>query len=366
MAIELIRALYDSNTPIPDKDEYYNEAIEDIEFFDISSQIYHLLKQAGKLEETPLFFQKRLKQKYTEALYQNLFIKNQTEMLLKEFERSGIEVIPIKGTVFAEQYFGHIGARSTSDIDLLIKNNELDRAIECINTLGFTPDLKDIPSGFNLTFNKELPQSTIPLMVELHWNIVDPTTADLNIEEFWNQSKPFQDFNYVKELSDFHTFYMIVLHGWRHNMNSLKYFIDILQLIHNCQGRLDLITLFKVAKDDKTLKRLIRTLTTVYTQFSYLEQLIKLPSKKRYIFWNYEHIRNTDNRSIKKYFDFFDYQIFSYDSIRFSIKELCIWFLPPTELINVEKEMNNRNIAFLYIRLFKKRISNFLKTIRHT
>ena len=358
MAIELIRALYDSNTPIPDTGEYFKKAIGDIEFFEISSQIYHLLKQAGKLEETPLFFQKRLKQKYTEALYQNLFIKNQTEMLLKEFERSGIEVIPIKGTVFAEKYFGHIGARSTSDIDLLIKNNELDRAIECINTLGFTPDLKDIPSGFNLTFNKELPQSTIPLMVELHWNIMDPTTADLNIEEFWNQSKPFQDFNYVKELSDFHTFYMIVLHGWRHNMNSLKYFIDILQLIIMSKESLNVGELLEIGKKDKTLKRMVRTLSIVYNVFPHLEGINNLPSKKSTIL-----LDTANSNSIKKYIDFFDYQFFSYDSFEHSSLEFKRWLLPTRAKINVELNNESYKINHRYIYLYRKRFRSFFKTL---
>ena len=357
MAIELIRALYDSNTPIPETEEYYQKAIEDIEFFEISSQIYHLLKESGKLEETPAFFQKRLKQKYTEALYQNLFIKNQTEMLLSEFEKLAIGVIPLKGVVFAEKYFGSIGARVTSDIDLLIKEDELDRAIKCVKNLGFTPDSKDIPSGFNLSFNKGLPKSSIPLMIELHWNIVDPTTADLNIEEFWNRSKRYQDLNYVKELSDFHTFYMIVLHGWRHNMNSLKYFIDILQLLFILES-LNVSDLLQTGTKDKTLKRIVRTLSVVHNMFPHLEDLNKLPFKRNIMLWD-----SSNAKSVKKYIDFLDYQFLSYDSFVHSFIEFSRWIFPNTSVLRVELNNQIHNEKYIYLYLYRKRFINFFRTI---
>ncbi len=42
----------------------------------------------------------------------------------------------------------------------------------------------------------------------------------------WNDSSTIEGYQHVRELSDLHTFYMICLHGWRHNLDSLKYFID--------------------------------------------------------------------------------------------------------------------------------------------
>ncbi|WP_010678064.1 nucleotidyltransferase family protein [Bacillus timonensis] len=290
MAIEIIRSIYDSTFPLPLDEQYYQEAIDDIEFFGITSQIYHLLKQNEQLEYTPPFFQERLKLKYTEALYQNLFIKNQTELILREFEKVGIEVIPLKGVRFAEKYFGHVGARGTSDIDLLVKPFELDRAIVRIKKLGFVPDPKAVPSGFNLTFTKEIPHSFIPLMVEIHWNIADPKTSSLDTKQFWEDATPISNFNYVKELSDQHTFYMITLHGWRHNMNSLKYFLDILQLINNNVLVISYKEIFEQAKTDKTLNRIIRTLSIVYKLFPYLSEKKRLFKKKSILFWSYEEV----------------------------------------------------------------------------
>jgi hypothetical protein len=364
MPFELITALYETNSPLPTTNEYYKSVLEDIEFCSISSQIYHLLKKQGKLKQTPVDFQQRLKEKYTEALYQNLFIKNQTEQMLKEFETNGIEVIPLKGTIFAEKYFGHIGARWTSDIDLLIKPEDLEKAIECVKKHGYLPDPKDVPSNFNLSFNKELPHSPIPLMIELHWNLLDTATTSFNIEEFWKQSTPFKNYKFVKELSEFHTFYMIILHGWRHNMESLKYSIDIIQLIHTHKEKIDYTALLKAASSDKTVRRVIRTLSIVYLQFPELDKTHTLPKKRKNILWDYSHFKYK-KKSIKKYLDFFDYQFCSYDSIKYSLREFKNWMIPPPVIVVKETGIKKSKSSFkiLYVSLFRKRVINFVRTL---
>ena len=55
------------------------------------------------------------------ALYQNIFIKSQTEQLLQLFEERKIDVIPLKGTMFCGKVLSIIlEHRPTSDIDLLV------------------------------------------------------------------------------------------------------------------------------------------------------------------------------------------------------------------------------------------------------
>ncbi|CAM3870210.1 nucleotidyltransferase family protein [Cytobacillus oceanisediminis] len=44
------------------------------------------------------------------------------------------EVSPLKGVTFAQKYFGYIGTRGTSDIDLLIRPYQLEKAIEFITS----------------------------------------------------------------------------------------------------------------------------------------------------------------------------------------------------------------------------------------
>ncbi len=321
--MNLLQALYDPGSPFPEDEEFYQLALKDIEFFAVSSQVYDLLKQRGQLSHTPEFFQVRLKQKVEEALYPNILIKNQTDKILHTFEDAGIPAIPLKGTWFAEKYFGQIGARWTSDIDLLIQTTDLEQAIAGVKSLGYTMEEERIPAHFHWSFSKELPGSPIPLTVELHWDILKGNTSNFQIEEFWKEAKPLQHYRYIKELSDYHTFYMICLHGWRHNLNSLKYFIDIIQMIHVLHDKIDYTVLFRDAAAHKTLKRMIRTLSIVYNQFPHLEKIRRLPLQRKRLWWEYQAIRNADYRTVRTYVDFVDYQFFGFDTIKHSLASIC-------------------------------------------
>lgn len=326
MSMNLIQALYDPRTPLPTDWSLYKQALGDIEFFGVSSQVYYLLQQQGKLDQTPAFFQERLKQNYMEALYLNMFIRKQTEQLFTYFESHGIDVIPLKGTVFAEKYFGHLGARATSDIDLFVHRSDLEKSIDCVKWLGYTIEGEHIPGHFHCSFSKRLPGAPVPLTIELHWDLLKDNTASLCITEFWQQASPIRPYRHIKQLSDNHTFYMICLHGWRHNLGSLKYFIDIIQMINFLNDKLDYSTLLKDATSHKTLKRIIRTLSIVYKQFPHLQQIKPFPFQRSTLWWEYRAIRKNDGNTLKNYVDFIDYQFLSYDSAKHSFIEVTAWF----------------------------------------
>ncbi|MFP3123379.1 nucleotidyltransferase family protein [Ectobacillus funiculus] len=365
MVVTLIQALYDSRTPLPEDVKFYKQALEDIEFFAIYSQIYHLLKQQGRLEQTPPFFQEQLKQKYNESLYLNMFIRNQTEQILKAFEDAGINVIPLKGVTFAEKYFGHIGARGTSDIDLLIKASDLETAVNCVKALGYTVEEEYIPSHFHCSFSKELPGSSIPLTVELHWGLLKENTSNLQIDEFWSQAKPVKSYSYIKELSDYHTFYMICLHGWKHNLNSLKYFIDIMQMIYVLGNKLDYTLLVKDAASHKTLRRIVRTLSIVYNLFPQLEKVKKFPFKKSTnLWWQYEVIRGMNVKTFRQYVNFTYFNFLDFDTVKHSLIAIYSWVLPSKVELSFELELEkDRSIFTEYLKLYRKRGYNFLKNL---
>ncbi|CAH1207796.1 hypothetical protein PAECIP111891_03101 [Paenibacillus allorhizoplanae] len=326
MIISLIQALYDRRMTIPQDRSYYEQVLADIEFFDISPQMYWLLKQAGKLEEMPDFFRSKIEEKYRDALYQNMFIRNQMNIVLEQFDAAEIAAIPLKGTKFAEKYFGHLGARATSDIDLLVQPSDLQRAITCVKALGYSFEQERIPSHFHWSFSKVIPGSPIPLTIEIHWDLLKENTSNLSMEQFWKQATPMGTYRYIKELSDYHTFYMICLHGWRHNLGSLKYFIDIIQLIHVVQDGCRYETLFKDAHVHKTLKRITRTLAIVYHQFPHLKEIkeLSLPNRTK-LWWDYSTIRNLHQRTIRQYINWVYYQLFDYDNGKQSIQVLLNW-----------------------------------------
>lgn len=327
MTTQLLEAIYIKENPLPNDDSYYQQLLADRDFNSIAPQIYHLLKEQGRLNEIPDFFSHYLKNHFLQTMQLNLFVKHETTQLLSAFEERCMKVIPLKGVCFAESYFGSLGARKTSDIDLLIEGQDPDAAIKLVKELGFTNEEERIPGHFHCSYSKQLPGSEIPLVVELHWDLLKESTADFNIEEFWLAANPQIESDYIKELADSHVFYMIVLHGWRHNLDSLKYYLDIIHLIYRLKDKLDFNLLIKIAEKHKTRKRVIRTLTAVYQEYPFLDRIKLYPYKsgKQYLTLG---DKKEGGNLYKKYVDYIDFQYFSYDKPSHVLKEVMETILP--------------------------------------
>lgn len=314
MIITFIQSLY-NQTKLLDKESDYKSLIEDIKHFSIEPQVYHLLKQHDRLNETPAFFTDYLKKATDQILLQNLFIKVQMEKILKLFETQKIDTIPLKGVYFAEKYFGHIAARSTSDIDLLIHQKDRQTVDGILRNRGFIYEDEGPKDHFHCSYRLDLPGSSIPLRVEIHLNLLKENTSDLDIIEFWNDAVPIMAYQHIKELSHQHAFYMIVLHAWRHNLDSLRHFIDVIQTVYVLANKICFESLFIQAKKDKTLKRVQRTLRIVYRVFGEIKYPEQLSVPKNYgKWWEYKKIRDREYRSLRVYLDFVDYLLFSVDN----------------------------------------------------
>ncbi|WP_162144746.1 nucleotidyltransferase family protein [Peribacillus kribbensis] len=322
--MNLLDTLYNPSAVLPPEGSGFEQLLNAIKYHEASSQMYILLARFSKLHQTPEYFQEQLKLGFDEIFYKNLFIHSQTNKILKEFEKWGIDVIPLKGTYYSKDYYGHIGARPTSDIDLLIKEKDITLAIEAVQSLGFINRKLEDDSHFHRSYYQDIPGSAIPLCVEIHWGILMENTASLRIEKFWENAAAVDTFQHVKALSPFYTFYMICLHGWRHNLDSLKYYMDIIQLILVLKEELDYVELLEEARKDRTLKRIVRTLSLVYEALPYLHEIKEFPYKKQVRFRN-QIVSKITKPTLKDYLDYVDYQFFSFDTARHSFLEVKNW-----------------------------------------
>jgi hypothetical protein len=81
----------------------------------------------------------------------------------------GIAAVPLKGAVLADAVYGDIGARQSSDIDLLVARADLDRAVEAAERQGWRePEL--LKAGGLPRLHRELFHDSLPPL-ELHWRV---------------------------------------------------------------------------------------------------------------------------------------------------------------------------------------------------
>ncbi|MGE6229115.1 nucleotidyltransferase family protein [Paenibacillus chitinolyticus] len=271
-------------------EEEYGQIAEDLDLFSITAQVYHMLKEKGRLGELPLFLQDHLKRKAEATLFQNLLLKTETDRLLRLFEEAGLQILLMKGIYFSERYYGGFGVRGTTDIDLLIQPENLSAAAAIVETLGFER-FDESDASHHVVYTREGAAGRLPITVEIHWGLVEFRTADIDYDLFWSQSLPLQNYVHIRRMSDSDTFYSICLHGSQHRMNSIRYFLDVVHLLQNADVESVRKGVVQRAAREYTVKRMKTVLAAVDYLFPGLPVIVPVrPSVPP--LWSYSLIRS--------------------------------------------------------------------------
>lgn len=150
---------------------------------------------------------------------------------------SGIPVVVLKGFPLSRKLYGDPYLRITGDIDLLLKPQDISRAISILSAAGYAPAISPWPSNykkvqgfqrFRNQFAMLHPESGI--VVELHWRLLYfPVKSHDTLETLvWD--------NLVEQKTDGRSFFVLndelellylIIHGGLHGWNRLKWLLDV-------------------------------------------------------------------------------------------------------------------------------------------
>jgi len=92
-----------------------------------------------------------------------------TTRLVHTLADAGIAAVPLKGAALADAVYGDLGARQSSDIDVLVDRSDLDGAVEVAERQGWCePEL--LKAAGLPRLHRELFHDSLPPL-ELHWRI---------------------------------------------------------------------------------------------------------------------------------------------------------------------------------------------------
>lgn len=364
MVYSFLQQLYIMDkVPVSAEESYFRDLLADIEVQGLSPFVYQLLYESGQQEGTPLFFQERLQSARKEALYRNLLLKKEGSMLYDSFEAAGIEAIPLKGTLFAETYLGHLGARYTTDIDILVRPEDVEAAVALVQALGYIHEDPVNPDHFHRVFYKPRTSAGLPSMIEIHWNLIKSSSANLNIGNLWTEAHPLHPYTYIKQLSVRHTFYTICLHGTNHHMESAKHALDIAHLLFKRGEDLDYPELFRQAKGDYTLKRILEALAIVYESFPALHTLKPLPypsGSRRIALWNNRRIRGPEGQENGLHSFLFSWRTADTWKYRAALLRNLILPAPMLALYSVDETQQSSAGFITYMKLYRQRLGKLV------
>ncbi len=147
-------------------------------------------------------------------------LKDVLQLLVKE----GIEAIPLKGPVLAQLLYGDLGQKHMWDLDLLVLNGDILRAVDVLKGAGFTPH---IPSGdlkpqqwryyFRHQYDVAMKDSEFRIVVELHAGIAYPGFLNPKEKNLLNDIQEVEIAGFqLPFLSNESTFLYLAIHGTHH------------------------------------------------------------------------------------------------------------------------------------------------------
>jgi hypothetical protein len=165
---------------------------------DISSLVYWNLRRIEEGKKLPETVMAQLKKKYLETVGQNMLYSYELGRILKTFKDAGIATICLKGAFLAESIYQNIGLRSLSDIDLLIRDTDLQMTKTVLPQLRYQP-VDVYPTEWHeqwwtlLCKNQQIVYVNMKkkVFLEINWHIQSLSSPfEINIDTFWKNAQP--------------------------------------------------------------------------------------------------------------------------------------------------------------------------------
>ena len=206
----------------------------------VSPLVFSRLPGLAEHYDIPEYVAEELKKDYYLSATKNALIFEELKKVLGLFNQSKLQIIVMKGAALAETIYGNLALRPMSDIDLLVKKEDLHQVDELLKKLGYSPadrsvDDVDFTSTYLTTLDYRNSAKNSPSF-HIHWHFVNSTIPNesyinhIKMDDIWQDA--------VKtNIADIETWVMsphhLIIHlsehalRVTHSLSKLSYFCDI-------------------------------------------------------------------------------------------------------------------------------------------
>ena len=173
---------------------------------------------------------------YQSNLQRGLWLTRELGRIFSHLEKLGIAALPYKGPVLAEALYGDVATRQFSDLDILVRDRDVQRAMAALLELGYKPDLTLTPrqlashlrSGYELSFDS----ASARHLLELQWQILPRFYAvDFDMEALFQRAcRQRMADTTVSSLSSEDLLLVLCVHAGKHAWIQLSWLCDVVQL----------------------------------------------------------------------------------------------------------------------------------------
>lgn len=160
-------------------------------------------------------------------------------------DAAGIDCRVLKGSAVAHLDYADPGLRSYHDIDVLVRADDIDRAVGALTAAGFHRTLAEPRPGFDRRFDKGTTlRPAEQYEVDLHRTFVlGPWGRLVDFDDVWDAGQPYaiggRPLRALSPVNRFlHVCYHAALGNWPLRLGSLR---DVAVLLHSLDNRADVV-----------------------------------------------------------------------------------------------------------------------------
>ncbi len=188
-------------------------------------------------DAVPKVFLEQLRAAFYANAAHNTLLARELLKLLRLLETDGIPALPFKGPVLAASVYGNLALRQFGDLDILIREQDAERAREILLSNGYRR-LTQISAAHAAAFHRarkvyELVRQDEKILVELHWAITSWTFFfPLNPAHLWErlETGSLED-TPVRTLAPEDLLLILCVHGAKHYWSRLGWICDVAELL---------------------------------------------------------------------------------------------------------------------------------------
>ena len=164
------------------------------------------------------------------TLARNMMLRRALADGLRALSDRGIDAIVLKGMEYEERLYGRIGARPTSDLDILVEDRHRRAAFDVLRATGWSP-VAAAP-GFDEADYHEVEWKRAGVFLDLHFALAPLPRCAIDYTAVWGEKVPFPiDDVPAWRLADAHDAVYHVLHMAIHHFDVPGlYLVDLTRL----------------------------------------------------------------------------------------------------------------------------------------
>lgn len=152
--------------------------------------------------------------------------------ILKLLQENGVEAIPFKGSVLAQYLYGDLSLRESSDIDLLVHQQDVLTVKRILASIGYLPWPRLPPAQETALIRHacvyELRNPERCAALELHWKNSKHPSLPFPADFVWNrQQETSIGGMQIKTLLPEALLLLLCVHGTKHSWRRLRYVCDL-------------------------------------------------------------------------------------------------------------------------------------------